>query len=269
MTGKQDNVTDLIRVGKAVVRRSFGGVRAFSRVVRGAEHSIASYSQYGEDMILRAMFARYPVSYRGFYVDVGAHHPLRFSNTQYFYEQQWNGVCVDPLPGTARMFARWRPRDVVLEIGVAETEGEMTYYMFDEPALNTFSEKTAKDNSGRLKGTRKVKTRALRGILADHLAPGCTIDFLSVDVEGMDLQVLRSNDWQQFRPCVVLFEEMSVQSMLEVADLESDVFMRRNGYVAVARLPSAVVYADECSPAYDGGVFLRFRGATVTECSAM
>ena len=247
-----------LRLGRSAWRRLRAASSAFGRVLVSSEYATRSYSQYGEDMVLKAIFARYPPSYPGFYVDIGAHHPLRFSNTQFFYERGWTGICVEPLPTATRLFAWWRPRDVFLSVGVAEAEGALTYFMFDEPALNTFSEKIAGENASRVTAREKVSVHPLRRILADHLPAGREIDFLSVDVEGLDLPVLRSNDWARYRPRIVLIEETSASTLAEVENLESASFMKQQAYRAFARTPSGVFFVDTRSPAYEGNGYLRF-----------
>jgi hypothetical protein len=93
------------------------------------------YSQEGEDVVLARFFEG--LGRTGFYVDIGAHHPVGFSNTFYFYRRGWHGVNVDALPGTAKLFQRMRPRDKTIECGVGLEQGVMTYFAFNEPALNT------------------------------------------------------------------------------------------------------------------------------------
>jgi FkbM family methyltransferase len=243
----------ILRMGRSIWRRLYGACSAFVRVLVGNEYASRSYSQYGEDMVLRAVFARYSAAYTGFYVDIGAHHPLRFSNTRVFYERGWSGICVDPLPSAAKLFARWRPRDIFLQAGVAATEGELTYYMFDEPALNSFSDKVADKHVSCFKAKQKVKVLPLSRIIGELLPVGCTIDFLSIDVEGLDLEVLRSNDWEHFRPSIVLVEETSASTLVDVESLEVTVFMKQQEYKAFARTPSGLFFVDISSPAYDGG----------------
>ena len=84
-------------------------------------------SQNGEDVMIRGLFAgqRY-----GFFVDVGAHHPFRFSNTYLLYRAGWSGLNIDALPGTKRLFDRYRPRDITIEAGVATAEGVLEYWSF-------------------------------------------------------------------------------------------------------------------------------------------
>lgn len=244
--------------GLSAVRRLRAAASTFGRVLLGGNYARLSYSQYGEDMVLQAVFARYPSTYSGLYVDVGAHHPMRFSNTRYFYELGWSGICVDPLPSSAKLFARWRPRDIFLQAGVAETEGEMTYYLFDEPALNTFSKKIASENPSPIVAREKIQVYPLCKILADNLSGGSRIDFLSVDVEGMDIEVLRSNSWSDYRPYVVLIEETMAVTFADINNIEIVIFMKQQGYQAFARTPSGVFFIDTRSAAYDGSSYLRY-----------
>ena len=80
-------------------------------------HAGTYYSQEGEDIILRHIFGDQT---KGFYVDVGAHHPKRFSNTCYFYDRRWQGINLDTLPGSMWFLQKLRPRDKNLEIAISE-----------------------------------------------------------------------------------------------------------------------------------------------------
>ena len=104
--------------------------------------SYTSYSQDGEDMILKALYEN-KKNYKGFFVDVGAHHPVRYSNTYYFYKKGWRGINVEPTPTAMRSFNLLRRRDINLNLGVASKKDVLVFYCFDEPALNTFSKEAA------------------------------------------------------------------------------------------------------------------------------
>lgn len=249
-------MTDLLEVPRKVVRRVQAGFRAFGRAITATENSCASFSQYGEDMVLRAIFHRYPASYRGFYVDVGAHHPKRLSNSFYFYQRQWTGICIDPIPNGERLFARHRPKDMFLPIGVAEQEQALTYYMFREPGFNTFSADIANLYPFKWELSVSIPVQPLRAILDKHLAQGQAIDFLSVDAEGFDLVVVRSNDWGRYRPKVVVTEDLDTGSIDEAGTSEMVRLMRSEGYVLSGRSPSAFYFLDAKSSGYDGGPFL-------------
>jgi FkbM family methyltransferase len=203
-----------------------------------------SWSQEGEDILLDRIFGS---KKNGFYVDVGAHHPMRFSNTYFFYRKGWSGINIDAMPGSMKEFEKYRRRDINLELGVDQHEGTFDYYIFNEPALNTFSVKVAqkhksKKNNYYVKKIIKIKVKPLREILDYHLK-NQKIDFLNVDVEGFDLNVLQSNDWSKYRPRFALVELL--QSSLHSIDKHKVVqFMRRHGYQVYAKQMNTVFFKD-------------------------
>ena len=95
-----------------------------------------SWSQEGEDLLLKRVFEGQSV---GFYVDIGAHHPKRFSNTYLFYRMGWRGINIDAMPGSMSAFNKIRSRDINIEAGVGEKATQLDYYIFNDPALNGFS----------------------------------------------------------------------------------------------------------------------------------
>lgn len=202
-----------------------------------------SHSQEGEDLILMRYFHK---RMNGFYVDVGAHHPTRFSNTWSFYMRGWRGINIDPLPGTAAIFSRLRPRDITLETGVSDKPGTLLYHRFKEPALNTFSSSAAAAAISR--GARpldgiEVPVDTLNSILDRHLPPGQKIDFMTIDVEGLDEAVVSSLDFSRYRPEVLIVEMIDME--LEAA-LSSDfhLFLRGHGYRAYAKTGNSVILID-------------------------
>ena len=224
-----------------------------SRTVAGAfqiwnrQFARPSYAQEGEDILALSLLA--DSEFPGFYVDVGAHHPARFSNTLLFYLRGWRGINIDALPGSMSLFKKWRPRDINLEIGIAEDEQDLVYHMFNEPALNTFSEELASARHGLREyksiGKVPVHTQPLRTVFAEHVPPGVAIDFLSVDAEGMDLAVLKSNDWKHWRPSLVLAEEAQLWPLDELAAADIVRFMRSVGYMPCAKTRLSVCFAEE------------------------
>lgn len=192
-------------------------------------YATKSYSQEGEDMILRQIFG---YSEPGFYVDIGAHHPKRFSNTCYFYGKGWRGINIDATPGSMKLFNKRRGEDINLEIAVANEKREMIYYIFNEPAVNTFDEKFADkaiDDGYKLIRKQKIETRTLKEILVEYLPKNKKIDFMSVDVEGFDLEVLKSNDFDLFRPAYILVECHGV-NMNEIQNNDVYIFLHEKNY---------------------------------------
>ncbi len=210
----------------------------------GGDYSRLSWSQEAEDLVLDKYFGQRT---NGFYVDVGAHHPVRFSNTRLFYLRGWRGINIDAMPGSMTAFARARPRDINLNIGIATGIGALTYYRYDDPALNGFVYRsdtiaaTRSRGAYRLIGTDTVMVSPLADLLERHLPPGQVIDFLTVDVEGLDLEVLHSNDWARFRPeCVVV--ELNGLRLEEALEDECCVFLRGLGYRFYARTGKSAIF---------------------------
>lgn len=198
------------------------------------------YSQNGEDIILQRLINKKD----GFYVDVGAHHPTRFSNTHALYCKGWRGINIDAMPGSMALFNEVRPLDINIEIGVSEQREPMTFFSFNEPALNTFS-KEAADEKGKIAGYRvlntvQVNTMPLREILDERLPPNVTIDYLNIDAEGLDLKVLKSNNWTKYQPTVVTVESSSTNVSLYKDEIY--IFMTEHGYYLQSILFNTLVF---------------------------
>lgn len=168
-----------------------------------------SYSQEGEDMIYRSFFEGRK-NYKGFYVDVGALHPYRYSNTLHFYKNGWRGINIEPTPGANKLFNIFRKKDININAGISANEGMLPFYCFSEPAVNSFS----KNDADRLSATTDYKlsqvinvpTMPLAAVLDKYLPEGTVIDFLNIDAEGLDLEVLASNNWDRYRPLFIIIE---------------------------------------------------------------
>jgi FkbM family methyltransferase len=204
--------------------------------------ALKSYSQEGEDMILRRLFEKQT---RGFYVDVGAHHPKRFSNTYFFYKKGWNGINIDAMPGSMDLFQRLRPRDINLEKPIAKCKQVLTYYMFNEPALNGFSKELSGQRNGQgqyfIKATKEIETTTLEDVLDNNLPFGKEIDFLSIDVEGFDFMVLKSNNFEKYKPKVILIEVLGC-CLDEIFDSEIVLFLAQHDYSVFAKTVKTVFF---------------------------
>lgn len=204
-------------------------------------YALKSYSQEGEDMVLRRLFEKQKT---GFYVDVGAHHPKRFSNTFFFYKKGWSGINIDAMPNSMKLFDKIRPRDINLEVPISDKKQKLKYYMFNEPALNGFSKELAEKRDGKdykIISEKDMETSTLEEILEKHLPYGQEIDFLSVDVEGLDLQVLKSNNWKRFRPRIVLVEVLG-SSIKEMANLKEYKYLSGFEYEIFAKTVNTVIF---------------------------
>jgi FkbM family methyltransferase len=206
---------------------------------------VISFSQEGEDLIVRRKLGELN---HGFYVDVGAHHPTRFSNTMAFHRRGWKGINIDPNPAAIRLFERERPHDTNVCEGVDDTNGMLKFHIFDEPAVSTFdadvADELVRHSPYKLLERREVQVRRLWEILEEKLPPGQTIDLMSIDVEGLDLRVMKSNDWGRFRPHCLLVEARDVDlDRLDAHPLHR--FASSAGYRLFARTVNTLIYEDE------------------------
>jgi len=206
-------------------------------------YALKSYSQEGEDMILRRLFENKKT---GFYIDVGAHHPKRFSNTYFFYKKGWKGINIDAMPGSMKLFNKIRPRDINIEKPVSDKKQVMTYYAFNEPALNGFSKKLSQqrasdDNNYHIIFEKDIETSTLEEILDKNLPKEQQIDFLSIDVEGLDFMVLKSNNFNKYNPKIILIEVLG-SCLLGIENNEISVFLKQYGYKIYAKTVNTVIF---------------------------
>lgn len=171
-----------------------------------------SYAQQGEDIILWHMLAevlkRSPITY----LDIGAHHPVVGNNTYLFYEKGHRGVLVEPNPALHQALAETRPQDTLLRAGIGVgQETEADYYVISgDGQLNTFSKQVADEVHGRSGGRHSVE-RVIRvpllninAVMQKHF--GRAPHLLSIDTEGFELPILKSLDFERFRPDVVCLD---------------------------------------------------------------
>jgi len=209
-------------------------------------YSKRSYSQEGEDMILRRLFEGQKT---GTFVDVGAHHPMRFSNTLYFYKRGWRGINIEPNPEMIGLFKLLRKRDINVQCGISSKEDKLTYIQFDDPALNTFDRQLADERVQqtpyKIIGEKEIPVRQLKDVLEQHLSSGQAIDFLSIDAEGYDLAVLESNDWEKFRPTLILVEELESLALDGEKKGKVEQFLSEKGYRFFAKTLNTLFFRDK------------------------
>jgi len=199
--------------------------------------SLTSYSQEGEDMVLQSFYEGRK-KYKGFYIDVGAHHPYRFSNTLFFYKRGWRGINIEPTPNAVKAFNIFRRRDINLNIGISSKRDKLLFYCFNEPALNGFSKELSEERdstSAKYKIIKQIEieTLPLADVLDQYLPAEQKIDFLTIDVEGFDLQVLQSNNWQKYKPTFILVEDRI--DFNNLADSEVYQYLEKQDYQLVAK----------------------------------
>ncbi len=167
------------------------------------EYQRISFSQFGEDLLINDIINKD----KGFYIDVGAFHPIQSSNTYFFYKKGWNGINIEPRVGSKELFDKYRPKDINLECGISDVQGKLKYKSFSEGRYNRMEE--ADDNLGNSDNSYNINVKTLESILNEVLTSQTQIDFISIDVEGMELKVLKSLDINKYKPELIVVEDHS------------------------------------------------------------
>jgi FkbM family methyltransferase len=160
-----------------------------------------SFAQNGEDVVLARAFNERT---DGFYIDVGAWAPDQGSVTKHFYDRGWCGINVEPSRRAFALLCAERVRDVNLNVCLSDRAGEATFYEGVESERSTLSPKVVALAANLRFDARGTTVRTLADVCAEH-APG-HIDFLKIDVEGHEAEVIAGADWVRWRPVVVLVE---------------------------------------------------------------
>ena len=199
------------------------------------------FGQEGEDILLTRVFGN---KTNGFFVDVGAHHPTRFSNTYMLSLNGWSGINIDANQHSINQFELTRSRDINICRSIGVNDVSRKYFCFAESALNTFDEEIAQmyvRNGHKIDRIESLKTTGLGVLLDANVKPGTLIDLLNIDVEGLELEVIRSNDWSKYAPVVVVVEILNV-TVEQAIEHEVTKTIQSNGYVLSSKLFNSCIY---------------------------
>ena len=200
-----------------------------------------SWSQGGEDLALLSIF---PNQFEGTYIDVGAHHPSRFSVTRHLYQLGWSGLNVEANQELIQEFKISRPRDKSI-VGFVGTPGVRKFHIFSEPAISTSDESIANSlelQNRKLLQTIEVESIPLRNLLDENF-PQKQIDVLNIDAEGSDhnvlislyLESLENNRWPKY---LLLETRPPVSHALEAKSVS---YAMSHGYIPVLVLPMSTI----------------------------
>ena len=162
--------------------------------------------EFFEDLIIDSLLS---AKKTGLYVDIGANDPNFTGHTKRFYLRGWSGINVEPQKHLFNELNKHRKSDINLNVAVGSKKGLATFYELpnrnDGSSLNKkMADLNSKWHKAEIKEVKK-EVVPLKEIFENHLS-GRKIDFMSVDVEGTEMDVLKSNDWNNFRPPLVMVE---------------------------------------------------------------
>lgn len=203
-----------------------------------------SYSQNGEDLIIRDLLHRLRIK-SPTYLDIGANEPFKISNTYLLYSKGNRGVCVEPNVHLYKKMLQKRPGDTCINAGIAfDEKREADFYLFPKEAngLGTFSkseaefwEQTGNERVGKYKVEKVVSVPLIdiNEVMGKYFSPHP--NFISIDVEGLDLQLLQSIDFTKYKPEVFCVETLAYSgSEKEVKNTALINFLTDRGYFVFA-----------------------------------
>jgi FkbM family methyltransferase len=200
------------------------------------------FSQEGEDLILYRLLSDWNL---GVYLDIGAHHPHRFSNTNMLHLQGWTGINIDANPWSIDQFEKYRPKDLNLNYVLDDAERNIEYYLFNEPAINTCDYEKAqsiiKNTNYKLIETREVSSKTFTELYEKFETTFQKVVLLNLDIEGFDLKILKSINWGVFFPEIVIVEG-DVTTIFECQADEINQLMIHNGYLLFSKLFRSRIY---------------------------
>jgi FkbM family methyltransferase len=228
--------------GSFTFQRILGLLKAYKLRATGKNYSI-SYSQESEDLIAAKYLS---LNDTGFYVDVGAHHPMRFSNTYLFYQAGYQGINIEADIDLFSNFKQFRKKDINLNYAVAGEDKvkALEFYIFEEKALNTFDHELAKERElqgYKVKLVKQVETILLNDLLKQYLPKNQNIDLLNIDIEGLDYNVLKSFDFKSYSPKVIICENYS-STLEDLLKSKLNQLLISKSYSAVSKLKNSCIY---------------------------
>ena len=172
-----------------------------------------SYSIFGEDLFIQDYFKNKP---KGFYVDTGCYHPLEGNNTYLLHAKGWNGINLDINFYSIELFKFLRKKDTNIHCGISKKKGKLTmYYRKEINMLNTLDKKIAKIHFRKGFKKKNVQVNTLNFFISRYFKKLKKIDFLNIDTEGTELNVLKSLNFKQYKPQLICIEIHNSKNMYD------------------------------------------------------
>ena len=172
-----------------------------------------NYSVFGEDKFIERYFRNKP---KGFYIDVGCYHPLDGNNTQLLYKKGWNGINLDINYYSIELFNFLRKRDINIHSGISNKKDRLTmYYRKEINMLNTLDDKIAKKSFRNGYKKKNIQVNTLNYFISKYFKKLDMIDFINIDAEGLEFNVLKSLNFKIYKPKLICVEIHNIKKMFD------------------------------------------------------
>ena len=200
--------------------------------IKSFTHKKISYSYGGVDSLILDIFKD---KKKGFYLDIGCGHPIKNNNTYLLNKKGWHGINIDLDKENIKLFNVFRKNDLNLAVAVSDKEGESDLYFYHEKsALNTLSKKNADFQKANITSIKKIKTQTINKIIENSPYRDQEIDFLSIDVEGSEIAILKNFNFRKYSPKVIVVEFLDLSlKKLEIKNLNINNILKSEIYKLV------------------------------------
>ncbi len=166
-----------------------------------------SYSFNSVDLIINYLFKD---KKNGFYLDIGSQHPVSNNNTFLLFKKGWKGINIDLDKKNIDLFKIARPKDINLNFAISDTEEEVDLFFYhDASPINTLNKNVSSFQDAKVGKIKKIKTKLLNNVLKD-LNISNHIDYMNIDVEGHENQVLKGFNINKYKPSVISVEYLDL-----------------------------------------------------------
>lgn len=199
-----------------------------------------SYSQEGEDIIIERYFQN---KNAGFYLDIGAYHPYKYSNTYKLYKKGWKGINIDAGKESISLFnmVRVRDRNILATVGGKSTTAYL--YEFEDAVFNTIikenKEAVINAKQSKLRNKYPVKVIGINEIIKRYVRTK-KVDYLNIDAEGVSYEILKSINYRLFKPSLISVEKENMG--MDIKDDKCVIFMKSKGYALLSSTPMTHVF---------------------------
>jgi FkbM family methyltransferase len=198
-----------------------------------------SYSQHGEDNFILNFFGH---KQAGFYVDIGASHPFRLSNTYLLYQHGWRGVTVEPIPLLGHLHKRWRPQDNLVRKAIGPVPGNLMFQEMLPSVLSTLDADTAQtcvtEGKAQLLRSYPINVITLEELFLKYVGSRA-VDLLSIDMEGLDAETIMSFNFGNIRPVMICVEANNTDDRCKILT-----YLNQRGYRLVTDLGCNLIVED-------------------------
>jgi len=185
----------------------------FFKKIYYEKYSKKSHSISNVDLIIDRLFSKIE---KGVYLDVGCNHPIKFNNTYLLHKKGWNGINLDINFYSIELFNFLRKKDVNIHSGISKKKDELTmYYRKEINMLNTLDEKIAKIHFRNGYKKKNIQVNTLNFFISKKFKKLNKIDFINIDVEGHELDALKSLNFSTYKPQLICIEIHNIKKMYD------------------------------------------------------